>query len=135
MIESWIANESNFLKHYKFKHHLDCLGKGGLSRINSKLRGSTSTLLVLVVNIYVISILCSLTSVYMFSESYELSPNFAHYTSLSIIDVIRIVIDISAFPIFCLLKLFTIYLQWQLDGCSLSSLFELKQGYSRCFAF
>ena len=84
------------------------LGKGGLSRINSKLRGSTSTLLVLVVNIYVISILCSLTSVYMFSESYELSPNFAHYTSLSIIDVIRIVIDIIAFPIFCLLKLFTI---------------------------
>ena len=44
----------------------------------------------------------------MFSESYELSPNFAHYTSLSIIDVIRIVIDIIAFPIFCLLKLFTI---------------------------
>ena len=35
-----------YLKHYKFQHHLDCLGKVGLLWINSKLRGFTSTLLV-----------------------------------------------------------------------------------------
>ena len=26
-----ITKESNFLKHYKLQHHLDCLGEGGFS--------------------------------------------------------------------------------------------------------
>ena len=36
---SWITKESNFLKHYKFQHHLDCLGKGGLSFTGDKASG------------------------------------------------------------------------------------------------